>query len=119
MKTAISILTALALLAAPPAVWAHAALQRSEPAMGSEVAKAPQKVEIWFTEALEPALSKLEVKTAAGKSVVKGDSKVDPADKRHFEIAVENLPSGTYRVEWSVVSVDGHKTTGSFVFIVK
>ena len=120
MKTIIGLVTALAVnLLAPYGAWAHAALQRAEPKVGGEVSPAPQKVTLWFTEALEPALSKVEVKTAAGKSVNAGESKVASDDKRRIEAAVETLSSGTYRVEWSVVSVDGHKTSGSFIFTVK
>jgi hypothetical protein len=109
---------ALALSLAASQAWAHAALLRAEPKVGSE-GPAPKKVQIWFSEALEPALSKIEVKTAAGKPVNAGESKVANDDKRRIEAAVETLSAGTYLVEWSVVSVDGHKTSGSFIFTVK
>jgi methionine-rich copper-binding protein CopC len=120
MKTIIGVMTALALcLLAPSLGWAHAALQRADPKVGSEVSPAPQKVQLWFSEPLEPALSQVEVKTAAGKNVNAGEAKVAKDDKRRIDAAVEALAPGTYRVEWSVVSVDGHRTTGSFVFTVK
>jgi methionine-rich copper-binding protein CopC len=120
MKTIVRMLIALSLgLLAPSGAWAHAALQRAEPRIGSEVSPAPQKVQLWFSEALEPALCKVEVKTAAGQSVNAGESRVANDDRRRIDAAVESLTSGTYRVEWSVVSVDGHKTSGSFIFTVK
>jgi methionine-rich copper-binding protein CopC len=107
----------LACGAAP--AFAHAALQRAMPAVGGEVSGSPTQVQLWFSEALEPALSKVEVKNAAGASVNAGYSKVAADDKRRIDVPVTALAAGTYRVEWAVVSVDGHKTSGSFVFTVK
>ncbi|MEO8559741.1 MAG: copper homeostasis periplasmic binding protein CopC [Rhodospirillales bacterium] len=119
MKAVIGIVTALALSLVAPSAWAHASLQRAEPKVGSEVSPPPQKVQLWFTEALEPALSKIEVKTAAGKLVSTGQSDVASDDRHRLQVGVGSLPPGLYRVEWSVVSVDGHKTSGNFTFTVK
>ena len=113
----------LALLAVlvflPAAALAHAFLDRSEPKVGSEVAKAPTEVRIKFTQALEPAFSKIEVKDKNGKAVDKKDTHLDPQDKQSLIVSLEALPPGVYTVSWHVVSVDTHPTRGDFKFTVK
>lgn len=118
MRTAIASVLALALAILPGIAMAHAQLQRAEPKVGS-AGPAPQKVQLWFSEAIEPALSKAVVKDGAGKEVDAAPGAVAADDHRRIDVAVPALPPGTYRVEWSVVSVDGHKTSGNFTFTVK
>jgi len=113
----------LALLAVlvflPAAAGAHAFLDHSEPKVGSDVDKAPTEVRIKFTQALEPAFSKIEVKDKDGKVVDKKDTHVDPNDKQTLIVSLEALPPGVYSVSWHVVSVDTHPTKGDFKFTVK
>jgi methionine-rich copper-binding protein CopC len=119
MRTILGIATALALSLSAASAFAHAALQRAVPAVGSEVSGSPRQVQLWFSEALEPTLSKALVKDGAGKIVNADQSAVADDDRRRIDAPVAPLPPGTYRVEWSVVSVDGHKTSGNFAFTVK
>ena len=58
-------------------------------------------------------------RNAAGTVVNAGDSKVAADDKHRIDVAVGTLSPGIYTVAWSVLSVDGHKTSGSFTFTVK
>jgi len=117
MRNMLVFAMALSLLAS--SAWAHAALLRAVPAVGGEVSGSPQQVQLWFSEALEPALSKAVVKDATGRIVNAGQSTVAADDKRRIDAPVATLAVGAYRVEWSVVSVDGHKTSGNFAFTVK
>ena len=103
----------------PGAALAHAFLDHSEPKVGSEVAKAPAEVRIKFTQAVEPAFSKIEVKDKDGKTVDKKDTHLDPQDRQTLIVSLESLPPGTYTVSWHVVSVDTHPTRGDFKFTVK
>ena len=48
------------------ATWAHAFLDHAEPAVGSQIHAAPRQAKIWFTEKLEPALSKMQVFDISG-----------------------------------------------------
>ena len=100
------------------AAFAHAMLDRSTPPVGGSVKTAPARVELWFTEPLEAAFSRLQVVDAHGRRVDGGDARVDQADGRHFSISVGSLPPGRYRVVWRVVSVDTHATEGDFTFDV-
>jgi methionine-rich copper-binding protein CopC len=36
-----------------------------------------------------------------------------------LEASLPPLPPGTYRVVWSVVSKDGHRTQGDYTFAIK
>ena len=57
------------LLATAFAAWAHAFIDHAEPAVGSQIHGAPTQVKIWFTEKLEPALSKIQVFDTSGLEV--------------------------------------------------
>jgi copper resistance protein C len=98
---------------------AHAMLDRSVPPVGTSVkAAAPARVELWFTERLEPAFSSVKVMDAAGRQVDGRDPKVDSSDPKHLSVSVSALPPGRYRVVWRVISVDTHATEGDFTFDV-
>jgi copper resistance protein C len=100
------------------AVWAHAFLDHAEPAVGSKVHGSPARVKIWFTERLEPALSKIQVFDAAGQQVDKRDVQADKSDAALLAVSLPALKPGNYKVVWRVVSVDTHVTTGNFAFEV-
>jgi methionine-rich copper-binding protein CopC len=106
-------------LAAPAMVWAHAFADRSEPRVGSTIAKAPAEVKIWFTQQIEPAFSKIEVFGPDGKEIDKKDTHVDPSDHHVLIVSLPALPAGTYKVHWHVVSVDTHHTQNDFKFEIK
>lgn len=97
--------------------WAHAFLDRSNPAVGATVV-APKEVSIWFTERVEPAFSAIEVTDAAGARVDEGGTHPDPANPMLLHVAVKPLVPGQYKVSWHVVSVDTHHTRGDFAFNV-
>lgn len=103
-------------LAAVGPVEAHASLVRAIPAAGSAVHEAPQKLELWFSEQLEPAFSKVEVLDLAGKRVDLGDPKLDDKDHKLLQISLPRLAAGRYRVAWRVLSIDTHIAKGEFSF---
>ena len=98
--------------------YGHAMLERAEPAVGSTIEEAPTMVRLHFSERLEPAFSALRVEDAAGKTVDRGDTRVDPDDSVVLEVSLPDLPHGKYRVIWRAVSVDTHVTEGDFTFTV-
>jgi copper resistance protein C len=103
---------------AAPGAGAHAFLDHSTPAVGSDVPTAPTQVTIWFTQELEPAFSSIEVQNASGQRVDNGNAQVDPKDASILHVALKPLPPGKYKVQWRVVSVDTHPTEGTFEFTV-
>jgi methionine-rich copper-binding protein CopC len=99
--------------------WGHAFPDHSDPRVGSTVSSPPSIVRIWFDGDIEPVFSKITVRTADGKTVDKGDSRVDPKDSVLLEVSVPPLPPGQYTVMWSVIARDGHHTEGQYTFTVK
>jgi copper resistance protein C len=118
MNGGAKVLAALALLiAAPCAAQAHAMLDRANPPVGGTIAAAPKELVLWFTEKLEPAFSSAEVRNAQGV-VQSGKAQVDRNDAAQLRVPLKALPGGTYQVIWRVLSVDTHRTQGSFSFRV-
>jgi copper resistance protein C len=101
-----------------PEAGAHAFLDHALPAVGSSARASPPQLEIWFTQRLEPAFSKVQVFDSSGKRVDKGDPQVDSSDDTRLKVSLPRLPPGTYRVAWRVLSVDTHVTEGDFTFDV-
>jgi copper resistance protein C len=118
MRTSIlPAILALSLLA-PGSAQAHAHLDHADPRVDTAVHTAPHEVTLWFTENLEPAFSTVEVTDASGARVDTGKPIVGADDRKVMRIAVKPLPPGTYKVSWRVMSVDTHKTEGTFTFRV-
>jgi methionine-rich copper-binding protein CopC len=117
MKTLYKIVFALAVVVLPAVARAHAFLDHSSPKVGSTVAAAPRELLLWFTEKLEPAFSAVEVRSAQG-AVVSGRAQVAGGDATELRVPLKALPPGTYSVSWRVLSVDTHRTQGSFSFRV-
>ncbi|HEY1474571.1 MAG TPA: copper resistance protein CopC [Pseudolabrys sp.] len=118
MNGSAKVFAALALLVAmPAAAHAHAMLDHASPPVGSTTATAPKELVLWFTENLEPAFSSAEVRNAQGV-VQSGKAQVDRNDATQLRVPLKALPGGTYQVIWRVLSVDTHRTQGSFSFRV-
>lgn len=111
--------TAFTLAGGIVAAHAHASLDHASPRVGSVVQSAPREVSLWFTEGLEPAFSRIEVYNSGGARVDQGKSQVDRADPKHLRVGLKSLAPGSYKVQWRVISVDTHKTEGSFTFEIK
>jgi hypothetical protein len=102
------------------AAVAHAFLNQAVPPVGGTVAASPPEIRLYFSEAIEPRFSGIELTSLDGRPVKTGPSTVDPRDQMQFVLPVEPaLPSGRYKVTWHVVSVDTHPTQGDFTFEIK
>ncbi len=80
----------------------------------------PQTITLNFSERIELGFSKVKL-IGPEKTVVKtGRLELDPETKTKLILPVEDkLAAGKYSVDWSVLSVDGHKTKGVYSFTVK
>lgn len=114
----LAILAAIALAIPPGTASAHAMLTSATPAVGSTVATAPTEVTAQFSEGVEPGFSRMIVQDAAGQRVDADDLHLAPGGDRTLVVGLRKLPAGVYKVIWHVVSVDTHKTQGSFSFSV-
>ena len=112
-------MTALLGLAAANQAQAHAFIDKTDPLVGGKIKEAPATVRLWYTQALEPAFSRVQVFDAAGKEVDRKDVRVDAKNPRLLAVSLPpGAGAGTYKVVWRVVSVDTHVTEGSFTFQV-
>jgi hypothetical protein len=111
-------LVAIGLALAAPAALAHAFLDHAEPRVGSKVDASPPQVTLWFTQALEPAFSRVQVLDARGQEVDRKDGAVDSKDSTVMHASLPPLAPGKYRVQWRVLSADTHVTKGDFTFEV-
>ncbi len=109
----------IAALMISPSVFAHAHLQQQQPAADSQVS-APSQITLNFSEGVEPGFSGVAVTGTGKKPVEVGTVSVAKDNDRQLVAPLAApLASGQYQVQWHVVSVDGHKTQGSYHFSVK
>jgi methionine-rich copper-binding protein CopC len=100
--------------------FAHAHLKSETPAADSQVSVAPTELTLGFSEGVEPSFSKVVLEGPSNQPVKTGDFKLATNDNTQVLIALPApLTRGKYNVSWHVVSVDGHKTQGTYSFTVK
>lgn len=103
----------------PLAGAAHTHLDKSEPAADAVLATAPQTVRLIFSSRIEPGFSQVEVTDAEGREIAHGEP-TESGNRREVEVALdEELATGTYQVNWSVVARDGHRMRGEYRFSVE
>jgi|SRR6185437_7164448 methionine-rich copper-binding protein CopC len=115
MRTQVFVLSLLLLGLGGAGAHAHAMLSNSSPPVGGSVGSAPRQVSLSFTQSLEPSFSSVQVTDSKGARVDVGKAQVSGST---MTIGLKALSPGTYRVNWHVLSVDTHKTQGSFTFHV-
>ena len=100
--------------------FAHAHLKTETPAADSQVTTAPGELSLGFSEGIEPSFSKVELSGPGNTPIKTGAIKLASNNNTQVLVALPApLTSGKYLVSWHVVSVDGHKTQGTYSFTVK
>ena len=113
----VAVLGALIALHGPS--HSHSLLVRSQPGQRSTVTRPPERVQMWFSERLEPAYATASVWNEAGKRVDGGDATVDQNDPVLLSVSTPRLGPGRYTVRFRVLSVDGHIVESTYTFTVK
>jgi methionine-rich copper-binding protein CopC len=115
----VKILASLVFVMAATAAFAHARLQKAVPAVGATVSVSPNEIRLKFSEGVEPRFSAIALTTPEGVAEPMGKPSVDPGDDSVLIATIaQALKPGVYKVTWRAVSVDTHKTQGSFNFTV-
>ena len=83
------------------------------------LSRPPERAQLWFSERLEPAFSRVAVWSASGAQVDRGDTRVDTDDPKQLSVTLRALEPGTYTVRYRVLSVDGHVVEAAFSFTIK
>ena len=81
--------TVFFVLASAGSAFAHAHLDRANPAVGSTVSAAPKEVVLWFTNQLEPAFSTIEVRNEKGAPMKAGKASVDRRDRTKMRVPLK------------------------------
>jgi putative copper export protein/methionine-rich copper-binding protein CopC len=118
MGRALGGLVAALLLSAPTTVFAHGGLKSSVPASGATLSAAPTELRLVFTEAVELAFTRVELRGPTG--AVQLTIPAFGAPDRQMIVCPIAVPlsSGQYTVTWQVAGADGHPVRGSFTFAI-
>lgn len=104
----------LALLA-PAGPAAHSLLLESSPVGGATLSEPPPQISLRFNNRIEKSLSTIRVLDEHGAprrvTVLTGEGAAD-----RLTATVSDLSPGAWRVEWQVLSTDGHIVSGRFSF---
>jgi methionine-rich copper-binding protein CopC len=110
------VLLAVAVTVMATPASAHAFLNHADPGAGASLTQAPKEIALSFTEKLEPSSSGVSVSDAAGHDmeaaapVISGDT---------VTVTLKPLAAGSYHVAWHAVSLDSHRTEGSYSFSIE
>lgn len=117
MTPAAALAAAGLMLALFTAAAAHSLLLESSPAAGAVTAGSPAVISLVFNNRIEKRLCRLRLVDDGGQArtlTIKADG---PADRLEAA-APAGLSPGSWRVEWVVMSADGHVVSGTFAFRV-
>jgi copper resistance protein C len=124
MRCPSNLVIALALAGAliPARAWAHAQHGTAMPAARSTVAVPPSEIRLSFSDGVEVRFSSntLILMDDRNSTIATEPPIVDPENQKILVVKLKkSLNRGSYRVNWRIVSVDSHRTSGSFRFVVK
>lgn len=100
---------------AAPAL-AHVDIASSDPADQATLESPPDRIEIVFTESMEPAGDGIQLIDATGEPIA--TTVAQPADDRIIVEPLAPLDAGRYAVAWTARAGDAHPKSGSFTFEV-
>jgi methionine-rich copper-binding protein CopC len=100
-----------------PDARAHAYAQTSVPAPDALLPRAPDAICVGFTTLVDLPLSRI-VLSAEGAAAGLSTGPLRASGKQLCAPVTASLPPGVYRVQWTVVGRDGHRTSGTYRFTV-
>lgn len=107
----------LLIAAAVAAVSAHMAVSKTMPEADAVLSTPPAEIQVWFTQAPDPVVSRLVLDGASGEITL---SELDIRSDRSLHAAVPStLAPGSYTVRWRAAGDDGHTQRGEFSFTVR
>jgi copper transport protein len=109
----------VASLALAATAFGHAQLLRTDPREGSTLKRSPRAVVLTFSEAIDPALVRLEVRGTAGRRVDRGAPFHPGGREEVVAVALAPRLEGDVVAHYRVISEDGHPVTKSLKFRVR
>ena len=113
-------LVLLVAVVVPGRAMAHAVLLRSVPPSGQTLSRAPDQVQLLFSEPIDAAFSSVHVLDSSRQKVDQGDGGVDPNDDHQLVVSLRpGLANGIYTVSWrSLSTIDVHPDQGQYALYV-
>lgn len=96
--------------------YTHATLAESDPAPGATIASSPYTMRLTFSEPIGLGSDVTVFDRAFTNVAVVVEANENQPDTLYVKIPA--LESGTYTVQWLVISQDGHPQSGTFEFSV-
>jgi copper transport protein len=95
-------------------------LLRTVPSSSQSLAQAPARVELLFSEPIDPVFTGVRVLDATGQAVDRGDAHVDENEDHQLVVTLQpGLPNGVYTVSWrSLSTIDVHPDAGEYPLFV-
>ena len=98
-------------------LMAHMRVQKTMPEDGAVLSGAPSRIQVWYTQSPDPAISQLLLEGADG-AVALGETAIGE-DKSLMATLPTALAGGVYTVKWRTAGDDGHTQRGDFSFTVR
>jgi methionine-rich copper-binding protein CopC len=119
IKSLLAIATITIATAFSASAHAHAKLEASSPKADTLVAATPKEVRLQFNEPIELVFSKIKLLDPKGLMIEPSKIDLDKSNPKAMIATIPPLGAGSYRVQWTTVTRDGHKVKGEFSFQVK
>jgi copper transport protein len=113
---AAALLVALALAAT---AVGHAELLRTDPRAGRTLERSPRAVVLTFSESIDPALVRLDVRDTRGRRVDRGGPFHPEGHEEVVAVALAPRLEGSFVARFRVISEDGHPVAKSLTFRVR
>ncbi len=115
------LLAASGVQSADAAARFHTRLLKSSPAKDTVLTTSPAAIELTFSESVEMSVSKIQLLGADQKPVAMSALTRDAKGSAATLVARITTPlaAGTYTVNWTAASADGHPVKGTYGFTVR
>jgi methionine-rich copper-binding protein CopC len=114
-KPFIVTIAAVAVLASSAILGAHMKFEKAAPVPDSTVTAPVKTIQMWFSEAPDPAVSRIDLVGPRGPIKTTG---LHAMDKSLMVMVDAPTPAGGYTVNWQSAGDDGHVQKGEFKFTV-
>ena len=114
MNLLLATLLGAVLAVAPATVTAHSLLLEALPAADALLSGPPTEIALRFNNRIEKRLCTILLVDGRGESL-RAEVRIDGSADR-LNAAAPALGPGTWRLEWRVLSTDGHVVTGRYSF---
>src|SRR6185437_13412779 len=114
----IAVITSVIVIPNIPNSYAHASVERSNPAESQSLSAPPTKVDVYFSDPVDIKFSEIKVLDSDGKQIQENDLHYIDGNQKALSVSLPpNLKNGIYTIATRVLDqTDGHVTEYPFAF---